>query len=162
MCFQDHQPSMFPDWLNGAAFSLKRQAAEHHGWRCREAQMEGFWWQLVLTNDQICLAACLRKLGLWTCCGSTCSQSVCNSSMSWLASGRHCLAVDHLLLRCDAGHAWMTDYGNPSKPQDFEVLYSYSPLHNVKQPREGLQYPAMLLLTGRQAGQPTTCAAVLS
>ncbi|KAK9832937.1 hypothetical protein WJX74_002405 [Apatococcus lobatus] len=46
------------------------------------------------------------------------------------------------------GHAWMTDYGNPGKREDFELLYSYSPLHNVRQPREGIQYPAMLLLTG--------------
>lgn len=56
----------------------------------------------------------------------------------------------------------MTDYGDPSKREDFEVLYSYSPLHNVRQPRDGRQYPAMLLLTGRQAVQPTTCAAELS
>lgn len=52
----------------------------------------------------------------------------------------------------------MTDYGNPGKPEAFEVLYSYSPLHNVRQPKEGVQYPAMLLLTG---GQPTESDAVL-
>ena len=47
-----------------------------------------------------------------------------------------------------AGHAWMTDYGDPDNAEDFKILHAYSPLHNVRQPKDNQQYPAMLLLTG--------------
>ena len=43
------------------------------------------------------------------------------------------------------GAAWMSDYGNPDDPHDFEVELAYSPLHNV---REGTSYPATLVATG--------------
>ncbi len=43
------------------------------------------------------------------------------------------------------GGAWVSDYGSPEDPDMFEVLLSYSPLHNV---REGVSYPATLVLTG--------------
>ncbi|GIL73545.1 hypothetical protein Vretimale_5243 [Volvox reticuliferus] len=47
------------------------------------------------------------------------------------------------------GHAWMTDYGDPSKASDFEYIFPYSPLHNVRQPLGGTrQYPAMIFATG--------------
>lgn len=46
-----------------------------------------------------------------------------------------------------AGHAWITDYGDPDKEEDFQVLLSYSPLHNVAPVPNG-QYPAMMLTTG--------------
>ena len=42
------------------------------------------------------------------------------------------------------GHAWVSDYGNPDKAEDFETLLKYSPVHNVK---EGTPYPAVLLCT---------------
>lgn len=45
------------------------------------------------------------------------------------------------------GHAWTTDYGSPDKKEDFEWLIKYSPLHNIKIPDNGAQYPALLLLT---------------
>lgn len=46
------------------------------------------------------------------------------------------------------GHAWTTDYGCADKPEQFEWLYKYSPLHNLPPaPRDGAPYPAMLLLT---------------
>ncbi|TPX32467.1 hypothetical protein SmJEL517_g04487 [Synchytrium microbalum] len=41
------------------------------------------------------------------------------------------------------GHAWVSDYGNPDKKEDFETLIKYSPLHNVK----NQTYPAYLLCT---------------
>lgn len=35
------------------------------------------------------------------------------------------------------GHAWMSDYGDPDKKDDFMNLHSYSPLHNIKAPESG-------------------------
>jgi prolyl oligopeptidase len=43
------------------------------------------------------------------------------------------------------GKGWEGDYGSPQNPDEFEVLYSYSPYHNV---REGVAYPATLVTTG--------------
>ncbi|KAK2568062.1 Prolyl endopeptidase [Acropora cervicornis] len=45
------------------------------------------------------------------------------------------------------GHAWTTDFGNPDTKEDFEWLIKYSPLHNIKIPQNGAQYPPLLLLT---------------
>ena len=42
------------------------------------------------------------------------------------------------------GWAWESDYGSPEDPEQFEVLYSYSPLHNIK---PGTDYPPTLVTT---------------
>ncbi len=42
------------------------------------------------------------------------------------------------------GWAWTSDYGDPEKLEDFAVLLSYSPLHNVK---PGTAYPAVFITT---------------
>ena len=43
------------------------------------------------------------------------------------------------------GRAWASDYGIASRSKDeFDYLYAYSPLHNV---RAGVTYPAVLLMT---------------
>ncbi len=42
------------------------------------------------------------------------------------------------------GAFWKSDYGDPKKPDEFKVLYSYSPLHNIK---AGTKYPATLVTT---------------
>lgn len=42
------------------------------------------------------------------------------------------------------GRAWTVDYGCSDNPQEFNCLYKYSPLHNVKE----RAYPATLILTG--------------
>lgn len=42
------------------------------------------------------------------------------------------------------GWNWIADYGSSDNPQEFEVLYSYSPLHNIK---AGGKYPATLVTT---------------
>jgi len=47
--------------------------------------------------------------------------------------------------RFTIGHAWTSEYGSPSDPDDFQVLLRYSPLHNIK---PGVSYPATLVLTG--------------
>jgi prolyl oligopeptidase len=42
------------------------------------------------------------------------------------------------------GWAWTSDYGSPENPEEFEALYAYSPLHNLK---PGVAYPATLVTT---------------
>ena len=42
------------------------------------------------------------------------------------------------------GHAWVTEYGSSSNPQQFQTLIHYSPLHNI---RIGTCYPATLVTT---------------
>lgn len=42
------------------------------------------------------------------------------------------------------GWAWATEYGSSNKKEDFENLYKYSPLHNLK---PGVTYPATLITT---------------
>jgi prolyl oligopeptidase len=46
--------------------------------------------------------------------------------------------------RFTIGWAWVGEYGSSEKPQQFNYLYAYSPLHNI---REGLAYPATLVAT---------------
>lgn len=43
------------------------------------------------------------------------------------------------------GWAWCSDYGSPENPEEFQALYAYSPLHNLK---PGIAYPATLITTG--------------
>lgn len=43
------------------------------------------------------------------------------------------------------GWAWVSDYGSADTPEDFPVLYAYSPLHNLQ---PGTSYPATLVTTG--------------
>lgn len=46
------------------------------------------------------------------------------------------------------GHAWCSDYGNPSEKEHFDNLYKFSPLHNVHTPNsESKEYPSTLILT---------------
>ncbi|XP_043276442.1 prolyl endopeptidase-like [Venturia canescens] len=45
------------------------------------------------------------------------------------------------------GYAWVSEYDSPDDPRQFENLLKYSPLHNVKAPSKGVQFPATLLLT---------------
>jgi prolyl oligopeptidase len=41
------------------------------------------------------------------------------------------------------GWAWVSDYGSADNPEDFPVLYAYSPLHNLRD----AAYPATLITT---------------
>src|SRR5262249_29613505 len=47
--------------------------------------------------------------------------------------------------RFGQGAGWEGDYGSPQNPRQFQALYAYSPLHNV---RAGVHYPATLVITG--------------
>jgi prolyl oligopeptidase len=42
------------------------------------------------------------------------------------------------------GWGWVSDYGSPDDPDEFRVLYSYSPYHNLK---PGTKYPPTLIVT---------------
>ena len=42
------------------------------------------------------------------------------------------------------GWNWVADYGSSDNPEEFQALYKYSPLHNI---RHGAQYPATLITT---------------
>jgi prolyl oligopeptidase len=42
------------------------------------------------------------------------------------------------------GWAWVSDYGSPDNKEEFQALYAYSPLHNLK---PGTRYPATLITT---------------
>jgi len=42
------------------------------------------------------------------------------------------------------GKGWIPEYGSSDNPEDFKNLYSYSPLHNLK---EGTKYPATMVTT---------------
>ena len=42
------------------------------------------------------------------------------------------------------GSAWTSDYGSPKIKEEFEALYKYSPLHNLK---TGTNYPPILITT---------------
>ena len=42
------------------------------------------------------------------------------------------------------GWAWCAEYGSPDNEEDFQTLYAYSPLHNLK---EGTAYPATMITT---------------
>ena len=42
------------------------------------------------------------------------------------------------------GWGWVSDYGSPEDPEDFQALYAYSPLHNIK---PETSYPATLIMT---------------
>ena len=42
------------------------------------------------------------------------------------------------------GHGWVVEYGCSDNAEQFEFLYKYSPLHNL---REGVAYPATLVTT---------------
>ena len=44
----------------------------------------------------------------------------------------------------EGGKYWISEYGDPDKPEEFEWLLSYSPYHNVK---DGSRFPATLLKT---------------
>uniref|UniRef100_A0A914LIL2 Prolyl endopeptidase n=1 Tax=Meloidogyne incognita TaxID=6306 RepID=A0A914LIL2_MELIC len=45
------------------------------------------------------------------------------------------------------GSFWISEYGDPEKSSEFEYIFRYSPLHNIRLPR-GVQWPATLLITG--------------
>lgn len=48
------------------------------------------------------------------------------------------------------GRAWISDYGNPDDPDDFDFIYPISPLHNV--PSDKILPPLLLSTADRERG----------
>ncbi len=46
--------------------------------------------------------------------------------------------------RFTVGWGWTSDYGSPDNPEEFQVIYAYSPLHNLK---PETVYPPTLIIT---------------
>ncbi len=42
---------------------------------------------------------------------------------------------------------WVPEYGTAENPEQFKWLYAYSPYHNVKTVKAGVEYPAVLFMT---------------
>ena len=47
-------------------------------------------------------------------------------------------------VKFSAGRYWTSDYGSPDVKEEFEALYAYSPIHNIK---KGEKFPAVLITT---------------
>uniref|UniRef100_A0AC35TUK1 Prolyl endopeptidase n=1 Tax=Rhabditophanes sp. KR3021 TaxID=114890 RepID=A0AC35TUK1_9BILA len=45
------------------------------------------------------------------------------------------------------GAAWIPEYGDPQIKEEFDFLYQYSPLHNIKLHDNEVQWPATILMT---------------
>lgn len=72
--------------------------------------------------------------------------AVANQRPDLFAAGLPTVGVMDMLRfnQFTAGRFWVDDYGDPQDPEDFDVIYGYSPLHNID---EGEDYPALLVLT---------------
>ena len=46
-----------------------------------------------------------------------------------------------------SGKAWISDYGNPDDPDDFDFIFPLSPLHNI--PKDKILPPTILLTADR-------------
>ncbi|KIH65107.1 peptidase, S9A/B/C family, catalytic domain protein [Ancylostoma duodenale] len=54
------------------------------------------------------------------------------------------------------GATWIAEYGNPDDPEDFEFIYKYSPLHNIRFPKSG-QWPSTLMMTADHDDRVVPC-----
>jgi len=72
--------------------------------------------------------------------------AVVNQRPDLFAAGIASVGVMDMLRfdRFTAGRYWVDDYGDPGLEEDFRILKSYSPYHNVK---DGQDYPAVLVTT---------------
>ncbi|NVD44085.1 prolyl oligopeptidase family serine peptidase [Qipengyuania atrilutea] len=72
--------------------------------------------------------------------------AVTNQRPDLFAAGNAAVGVMDMLRfdRFTAGRYWVDDYGYPDREEDFAILRSYSPYHNVA---DGKDYPAVLVTT---------------
>jgi hypothetical protein len=67
-------------------------------------------------------------------------------------SCRFLVLFDHSHVGCGvAVPSWRLEYGCATDSvADFNALYSYSPVHNVRLPLQGQQFPAVFINTGEK------------
>lgn len=72
--------------------------------------------------------------------------AVVNQRPDLFAAGNVQVGVMDMLRfdRWTAGRYWVDDYGYPDRAEDWQILRSYSPLHNIQ---PGVDYPALLVTT---------------
>lgn len=72
--------------------------------------------------------------------------AVANQRPDLFAAGNASVGVMDMLRfdRWTAGRYWVDDYGYPDREEDWRILRTYSPLHNI---RPGVDYPALLVTT---------------
>lgn len=72
--------------------------------------------------------------------------AVVNQRPDLFAAGNAQVGVMDMLRfdRWTAGRYWVDDYGYPDRAEDWQILRTYSPLHNIQR---GVDYPAMLVTT---------------
>jgi prolyl oligopeptidase len=77
--------------------------------------------------------------------------AVANQAPGLFAAAQPAVGVMDMLRfnQFTAGRFWVDDYGSPQDPELFDVLYAYSPYHNIPEAGpDGGDYPATLITTG--------------
>ena len=72
--------------------------------------------------------------------------AVVNQRPDLIDAGHAAVGVMDMLRfdRFTAGRYWVDDYGYPDREEDWKILRSYSPYHNIQ---DGVDYPAVLVTT---------------
>merc|ERR1712048_1400651 len=73
----------------------------------------------------------------------------CNQAPELFGAGIAAVGVLDMLRfhKMTIGYAWTGDYGSADKPEEFDALYEYSPVHNVPDLPDGVSYPSFLAMT---------------